>query len=443
VNSVIKPVAIIKGGAKVPHLKDTAESKGVLMPSPPLVIIPMQQHIGAPCKPTVKPGDQVLVGQVIGDTDAFVAAPIHSSVSGKVKSISTILMSNGSYCDAIHIENDGNDEHIKPSAPVEINSKSDFLSSVRDSGIVGIGGAGFPLHVKLSVKPDVKIDTLLINGAECEPYITSDYREIVENPERIIAGTELVMKHLNIPRAVIGIESNKPRGIEAIEKCLKERNSSADIDVMELMSSYPQGAEKVLIYSATGRNVPVGGLPSEIGCIVMNISTVSKLQHYMMTGIPLVEKRLTISGGAVDEPKNVVAPIGSTIKDILEFSGGLNSEPAKILFGGPMMGISQYSMDMPITKQNNAILALTEKQTLQRPEEPCIRCGRCVHTCPMSLMPMFIDRYARNGDAENLTKLGVTNCMECGSCAYVCPSNRNLVQYMKNAKIIQRKAVKK
>lgn len=442
-NSVIKPAAIIKGGTKVPHLKDTMAAKSLVMPSPPLVIIPMQQHIGAPCKPTVKPGDQVLVGQVIADTEAFVSAPIHSSVSGKVKSISPVLMSNGSNSDAIHIENDGRDEPIPNMGPIEISSKADFLSAVRASGLVGIGGAGFPLHVKLSVKDDVNIDTLVINGAECEPYITSDYREIVENPERIIAGTELVMKYLNIPRGVIGIESNKPNGIKVIAKCLKDRNSSADIDVMELPASYPQGAEKVLIYSATGRKVPPGGLPSAIGCIVMNVSTVSLLQHYLSTGIPLIKKRLTVSGGAIKEPKNVVVPIGSTIKDAVEFCGGFSSEPAKILFGGPMMGVAQYYTDMPIMKQNNAIIALTDEQTLQKTEEPCIRCGRCVYTCPMSLLPVFIDRYAKNGDADNLTRLNVSNCMECGSCAYVCPSNRPLVQYMKNGKAVQRQAVKK
>lgn len=442
-NRVIKPIAMSKGGAKVPHLKDTENSQSIVMPSPPLVVIPMQQHIGAPCKPTVKPGEQVLIGQVIGNTAAFVSAPIHSSVSGKVKSISPILMPGGTSCDAIHIESDGKDERISPLAAVTVSNKADFLSAVRSSGIVGIGGAGFPMHAKLAVKDDVKIEYLLINAAECEPYITSDYREIMEHTDSIISGTELVLKQLNIPKAIIGVESNKPEGIKLLERRLVERAGSADIDIMELPSSYPQGAEKILIYSATGRQVPMGGLPSEVGCIVMNVSSVSRLQQYMETGTPLINKRLTVSGGAVADPKNVVVPIGTAIKDVIDFCGGFREEPAKVLFGGPMMGMSQYTLDMPVMKQNNAIIAFTEEQAAARPEQPCIRCGRCVRACPLSLMPVFIDRYSHNGDAENLARLCASNCMECGSCAFVCPSNRHLVQYMKNAKVVMRKAVKK
>lgn len=442
-NNVIQPARKIKGGAKAPHFKRTAEMESVVMPAPEMVVIPMQQHIGAPCKPTVKAGDNVLVGQVIGDTDAFVSAPIHSSISGKVKSIGSILLSNGKKCDAIYIENDGKGEFFREIRPVEIKSKADLLAAARASGIVGIGGAGFPTHVKLAIKDDMNVDTLIINGAECEPYITSDYRESIESPERIIAGMEMVMKQLNISRGIVGIESNKPQGIAAIKKCL-EQNTSVDIDIIELPAMYPHGAEKMLIYAATGRQVPMGGLPSDIGCIVMNITSVSVLYHYISTGKPLFRKRLTVDGGAIKEPKNVFAPIGTRISDIVEFCGGFKGEPTKLLLGGPMMGISQYDLEMPITKQNNAIIALTEKETFVTLEQPCIRCGRCLCVCPMSLMPVTIERSAKIGDTAALKKLSVSNCMECGCCAFACPSMRPLTQYMKDAKnILMRKGTSK
>lgn len=442
-NHVIQPVARIRGGARAPHYKDTAEAASVVMPSPELVIIPMQQHIGAPCKPTVKPGDTVLAGQVIGDTDAFVSAPIHSSVSGKVKSIGPVQMSNGSKCDAVYIESDGEDNYIDAN-PVDVKNKSDLLAATRASGLVGIGGAGFPTHAKLAIKDNVKVDTLLINGAECEPYITSDYREIMEFPERIIAGTELVMEHLDIPRGIIGIESNKPKGVETLKKYLAEINPEGNIDIMELPAMYPHGAEKMLIYAATGRQVPVGGLPADIGCIVLNITSVAFIHRYVKTGLPLTQKRLTVSGGAIKEHKNVIAPIGSKVSDILGFCGGFTAEPTRLIFGGPMMGIAQYDTDMPITKQNNAIIGLTAAETITDPEQPCIRCGRCVDACPMSLLPVSIEWSLRSSNAEAIEKLNAVNCMECGCCAFACPSVRPLTQYMRDAKnLLKRKSVAK
>lgn len=437
--TLTKAIAKFKGGVKVPHNKNTAEFESVFMDPPKIVTIPMQQHIGGVCKPTVKKGDVVTVGQVIGDSDAFVSAPIHASVSGKVKGIKPVLMMNGQTCEAVHIASDGLPVEFPEPKPIEINSKEDLLKAARNSGIVGIGGAGFPLHVKLAVKDETPIDTLVINGAECEPFITSDYRESLEYPERIIAGMQVIMKHLNIPHGVIGIESNKPKGLKRLRDHLNElADLDPTIDVMEIPSLYPQGAEKMLVYATTGRKIPPGKLPSEVGCLITNISTISLLQRYIEIGMPLTHKRITVDGN-VAQPKNVVVPVGTPISDVIDYCGGLIDEPSKIILGGPMMGIAQFSLELPVTKQTNAITILSEAQRLPE-ESPCIRCGRCVEACPMSLLPVQIERCTLNKDVAGLKKLNVSACMECGCCAFVCPAGRRLVQAMKEAKRLEREA---
>lgn len=440
-STLTKAIAKFKGGVKVPHNKNTAEFESVFMEPPEIVTIPMQQHIGGVCKPIVKKGDVVTVGQVIADSEAFVSAPIHASVSGKVKGIKPILMSNGQTCEAVHIKSDEQPVEFPEPKPIEINSKEDLIKAARDSGIVGIGGAGFPMHVKLVVKEDAPIDTLVINGAECEPYITSDYRESLEYPERIIAGMQLIMKHLNIAHGVVGIESNKPKGLKKLRDHLEDlADQDPSIDVLEIPSLYPQGAEKMLVYATTGRKIPPGKLPSEVGCLIMNISTISLLQRYIEIGMPLTHKRITVDGN-IKHPQNVVVPVGTPIGDVIKFCGGLIDEPSKIILGGPMMGIAQFSQELPITKQTNAITILAKRQDL--PEEtPCIRCGRCVEACPMSLLPVQIERLTHNNDLEGLKKLNVSACMECGCCAYVCPAGRRLVQAMKRAKQVEREAAK-
>ncbi|MGO2638991.1 MAG: RnfABCDGE type electron transport complex subunit C, partial [Enterococcus viikkiensis] len=350
-DTLVKAIAKFKGGVKVPHNKNTAEYESVYMEPPEIVMIPMQQHIGGPCKPIVKKGDVVTVGQVIGDSEAFVSAPIHASVSGKVKGIKPVLLANGQTCEAIHLKSDGLPVEFPEPRPVEIHSKEELLKAARDSGLVGIGGAGFPMHVKLAAKEDTPIDTLVINGAECEPFITSDYRESLEYPDRIISGMQLVMKYLNIRHGVIGIERNKPKGLKRLRDHLNElAELDPTIDVMEIPSLYPQGAEKMLVYATTGRKIPPGKLPSEVGCLIMNISTISLLQRYIEIGMPLTHKRITIDGN-VAQPKNVVVPIGTPIGEVIDYCGGLVDEPSKIILGGPMMGIAQFSMDLPITKQ--------------------------------------------------------------------------------------------
>ncbi|AXG38733.1 electron transport complex subunit RsxC [Enterococcus gilvus] len=439
--ALTKAIATFEGGVKVPHNKHTAEFESVFMTPPKLVTLPMQQHIGGRCTPLVKKGDSVTVGQKIADSEAFVSAPIHASVSGKVKGIKPVLMANGQMCDAIHIASDGLPVVFPDPQPVAIDSKEALLKAARDSGVVGIGGAGFPLHVKLAVKDDTPIDTLVINGAECEPFITSDYRESLEYPERIIAGMQMVMKHLKITRGVVGIESNKPKGLKRLRDHLNElADRDPAITVMEIPSLYPQGAEKMLVYATTGRKIPPGKLPSEVGCLILNISTISLLQRYVETGMPLTHKRITVDGN-VPEPKNIVVPVGTPMGEVIACCGGLIDEPSKVILGGPMMGVAQFSVELPITKQTNAITILSQSERLPE-ESPCIRCGRCVEACPMSLLPVQIERCTRNKDVSGLKKLKVSACMECGCCAFVCPAGRRLVQTMKQGKQLEREAAK-
>jgi electron transport complex protein RnfC len=387
----------------------------------------MSMHMGAPCTPLVKVKDPVFVGQKIGDTDAFMSAPIHSSVSGTVKAISDYLMANGRTCKMVEIETDGNqtvDESVKP---ITLTDKTSFLKSVRESGAVGLGGAGFPTHIKLN--PKTPVDTLVVNGAECEPYITTDNRLMLDNPESILGGIKMVMKVCGIQKAVIGIEDNKP---QAISKLKELTQGLEEIEVRALPSTYPQGAEKVLIYNTTGRIVAEGELPSDQGVIVMNVSTASFLHRYFQTGMPLVEKTLTIDGSAVGKPCNVTVPIGTPIREILEYANTNIDSINKVIMGGPMMGMSVYSLDSPIIKMNNAILALNDY--VPPVTTACIKCGRCIKACPFNLMPREMELAYKSKDVALLQKLKVNLCMNCGSCTYVCPAKRPLAETHQLAK---------
>ena len=432
---ILRPVKKIRGGVKPPHLKNTAETVSVTMPSPSIVTILMLQHIGVPCEPIVAKGDKVFVGTKIGDSEKYVSAPIHSSVSGTVSAIGETLLVSGQKCKTVIIESDGLNTPDPSLAPVSVNTPEELIKAARDCGLVGLGGAGFPASVKLTKKQDADIDTLIINGAECEPYITVDYRECLENTEDILEGIYLVKKILGLKKVVIAIEKNKPKAIEKLYgiACDKRDNENS-VSLMELPSSYPQGAEKVIIYSATGRKLPMGKLPSDVGCIVMNITSISTLYKYIKTGMPLVSKRLTVDGDAICEPKNVIVPIGTTIQEVIDFCGGFKETPIKVLMGGPMMGLAVDNLNVPIIKQNNAITALTEKTARSLEETPCIRCGKCASACPMGLFPLEVAAVMKTGDNENLLPLNVGYCMECGSCAYVCPANRPLTQVMRIAK---------
>ncbi|MCL2856590.1 MAG: electron transport complex subunit RsxC [Oscillospiraceae bacterium] len=439
--SGIRKLAVkIRGGAKVSHHKSTAESESVKMPAPPLVILPMQQHIGAPCQPAVKVGDNVAVGQVVGKCDAFISAPIHATVSGTVKAISPCKFADGIEVDAIYIESDGkNILHSGIKRP-DVKSLEDFLQAVQQSGIVGMGGAGFPLHAKLALKGNARVDTLVINAAECEPYITSDYREIMENYTDILAGIEWVMKYIGMDNCIIGIEDNKPSAIALLASEIVKQGMHRRVSVTELPSRYPYGAERMIVQAATGRTIPLGGLPSDVGVSVLNVSTISALNRYLDTGMPLIQKRITVDGGAIANPQNVIVPIGTPIRDIVSFCGGYVEEPEKVITGGPMMGIAQHNDEAPILKRYNAILCISAKETFTPEAKPCIRCGRCVETCPMNLTPINIERYTERGNTNMLKRFNVSGCIECGSCAYVCPVKRPLVQHMRDGKQVERRA---
>lgn len=428
-----------RGGVKVAHHKNTAEMAIERMPVPKKVILPMQQHIGVPCTPTVKVGDTVAVGQKIGDSDKFISAPIHASVSGTVTAVGDVKLANGIITKGVTIESDGEMRLYEGIKPPVVTNKAELCAAVRESGLVGLGGAGFPTHVKLNIPEDKDIDTLIINAAECEPYITVDYRECIENAEDILKGVEILKDILGFKQVIIAIEDNKPKVFEIMKEIADRDNDKDDaIKLMTLRSRYPQGAEKMMVLSATGRKVPPGKLPSDVGCVVMNVTSTAFIARYLETGKPLVSRSITVDGSAIAEPKNIRVPIGTNIQDIIDFCGGFKSEPRKLIFGGPMMGLAICGTEAPICKQNNAILAFDERKDLLKKERACIRCGRCVDVCPMSLTPTLIERFSRVKDAEKLKAINVNTCMECGSCAYACPSGRPLVQYIRLAKQVLR-----
>ena len=420
-------------GVKVPHSKNTAEMETVKMPVPDKVVIPMKQHMGRECTPTVKLTDLVKVGQIIGDTDAFIGAPIHSSVSGKVTKINEIIGTDGNPIKAVEITTDKLQEIDESVKVPEVTDLQSFAAAIRASGLVGLGGAGFPTHVKLMPKNLDEVTTLLVNGAECEPYITADNRAMLEDTDDIVEGIKLVKKYMNLSTVIIGIEDNKPQAIAKLQAAVADIEGAS---VKALKAQYPQGGEKVLIYECTGKIVPEGKLPSDVGCVVMNVSSIAFVAKYMRTGMPLITKRLTVDGDAIAEPKNVEVAIGTSFSDVIDFCGGFKTEPKKIIMGGPMMGFAVPTINYPVLKNNNAILAFSAAKTAEaeKPETPCIRCARCVNACPFSLMPAAIEKAYKAGNVDALKALKVNLCMECGCCAYVCPAKRNLVSVNRLAK---------
>ena len=419
-------------GVHVPHRKNTADKSAVRMESPKTVTIPVSMHRGVPATPIVAVGDIVKVGTKIAEESGAISSPVFSSVSGKVVKISDILLSNGSTAPAITIESDNEMSVDESVAPPTVNSREELIEAVRKSGIVGLGGAGFPTYIKLNVDPS-RIEELIINGAECEPYITSDTLTMIDRVEDMEYALEALKLHLGIKRIIMGVESNKKRAIAQM-KMLSDKVEGLEVKV--LPSVYPQGGEKVLVYHLTKKIIPVGKLPIDVGCIVLNCTTLASIGSYLKTGMPLVEKCVTVDGGAVCEPKNVIVPIGTSVSDVFEYCGGFKSEPAKILYGGPMMGIAVPDTSAPVIKNTNAIIALTEKEAKLPKTTACISCGSCTNACPFGLAPAAILAAYKKKDTERLEELSVNACMECGCCSFICPANRPLVQTNKLAKIL-------
>lgn len=424
-------------GVRVPRRKHTSGCETRVLPAGERVMIPLAMHIGAPAVPVVEKGQQVFVGTLIGKAASFVSANIHSSVSGVVEGIDKILFPDGEYKDIVIIKNDGEDRPDPSIQPPVVNNREDFVAAVAASGLVGLGGAGFPTHVKLTPPKGAVIDTLIINAAECEPYITSDYREMIEYPDSVVNGLVNTMNYMGISRAVIGIEGDKP---EAIRIMSEKTASIAGVTVKKLRSRYPQGAEKMLIANTVKRAVPIGKLPSDVGCIVLNVGSLSFIDKYLKTGMPLVRRRLTVDGSAVKNPGNYNVPVGIKIKDLIENCGGYVGECRELLMGGPMMGTALYTDDFPVLKNNNGILALTRQEMCELPINPCIHCGRCAEHCPMNLSPVDIALAFDHGELDEAKKLNVMACIECGCCTFVCPAKRPLTQRMKMTKISIRKA---
>ncbi|MEG0877626.1 MAG: electron transport complex subunit RsxC [Oscillospiraceae bacterium] len=422
-------------GANVPHEKGTAAKATVQLVCPSEVLIAMQQHIGAPAIPCVKKGDTVYVGTLIGKANGFVSANIHSSVSGTVSEITELLFSNGANVQAVRICADGEQQPDPAIHAPEVIDHASFVSAVCESGLVGLGGAGFPTHVKLSPKNLDDVNTLVINGAECEPFITADSREFLENSSTIMSGILAVKQYLDIKKVIIAIERNKP---EAIDLMCSLAKGDTNISVKPLATKYPQGAEKILIEKTTGREVPRGKLPSDVGVLVLNVTTVSAIGKYLNTGMPIVQKRITVDGDAVKTPKNVMVPIGTSLESVIKFCGGYTKEPAKIITGGPMMGVSVVDTSFPILKQNNAILVFGEKSAKLPEPGPCIRCGRCINACPLGLSPVELATAFSHKDAASLKKLQIDLCMGCGTCSYVCPAKRPVTQNMNLAKAFEK-----
>lgn len=419
-------------GVKVPHRKGTKAQHASRMDIPKTVTVPMSMHIGKPAIPTVKVGDLVKVGTKIGKADGYVSADVFASVSGKVVKLVDYLMYNGGTTEAVVIESDGEMTVDESVVPPTVNNREELANAIKAAGIVGLGGAGFPTHVKLNVEPE-RIDYLIINGAECEPYVTSDTVTMLTRTDDMAVALKALNRYLGIKQVIIGVEQNNKQAVASM-KTLAESFDDFSVRVQALPPVYPQGGEKVLVYHTTGRKIAANTLPIDVGCIVLNCTTVAEIGNYLRTGMPLVSKCVTVDGGAVKQPQNVIVPIGTALCDLFDYCGGLTVEPAKIVYGGPMMGITVPSTDRPILKNTNAVLALTAKEAKLPKTTACIRCGACVNTCPFGLAPVSIAQAYAKKDVESLQQLSVLSCMECGCCSFVCPANRPLVQMNKLSK---------
>ena len=425
-----------KGGVHPNDGKSLAKDQPIkeLLPVGDLVY-PLSQHIGAPANPVVAVGDRVLKGQKIAEAGGFVSAPIYASVSGTVKAIEPHFNATGSKVNCIVVENDGAYEEAKhlPAKSLEELSKEEILERIGEAGIVGMGGAGFPTRVKLSPKEPEKIDYVIANCAECEPYITADYRRMLENTEDLVNGMRVVLKLFDNAKGIFGVEDNKKDCIAALREAVKDEPR---MEVMELQTKYPQGGERQLIYATTKRAINSKMLPADAGCVVDNVETMIGISNAVLRGIPSMERVVTVSGDAVAQPSNFKVLFGTNQQELVDAAGGFTSEPEKIISGGPMMGFSMFTLDTPITKTTSSILGFKEDIVSKQQTSACINCGRCVDACPIRLIPSRLADHAEHHAEEAFVKLEGLECIECGSCSYVCPARRQLKQSIGSMKKI-------
>lgn len=433
-------LATFIGGIHPYEGKELSEDKPIKVLEPlqgEVMVYPLSQHIGAPAKPLVAKGDHVLKGQIIAEAGGFISANVLSSVSGTVKGIESKRVANGAMVQSILVENDGKEEAIEgfgTDRDATKLSKEEIRKIVKDAGIVGLGGAGFPTHVKLTPKDEAAIDHVIVNGAECEPYLTSDYRMMMERPEQIIGGLKVMLQLFDNAKGIIGIENNKPEAIKKLTEMVKDEPR---IEVCPLLTKYPQGGERTLIYAVTGREINSSMLPADAGCIVDNIDTVASIYNAVCKSTPLIRKIITVTGDAVAEPQNFEVRLGTNYQRLVEAAGGFKQEPEKIISGGPMMGQALFSLDFPVAKTSSALTTFTKDQVAAMEPSPCIRCGRCVGVCPEHLVPPLMMKASLNHDLEKFQSLNGMECVECGCCAYTCPARRPLTQAFKE----MRKAV--
>lgn len=417
-----------KGGIHPNDGKELAKDKAIVEIRPKGdLVYPVSQHIGAPAKPVVAVGDRVLKGQMIAEAGGFVSAPIFASVSGTVKAIGPHLNPTGGTVNSIVVENDGEYEEVEYPAvkPLEELSKEEILEMIGNAGIVGMGGAGFPTRVKLSPKEPDKIDYVIANCAECEPYITADYRAMLEMPEKLVGGMRVILRLFDHAKGIFGVEDNKPDCIAKLKELTKDEPR---MEVLALKTKYPQGGERQLIYATTGRAIHSAMLPADAGCVVDNVATVISIYQAVVEGKPSMERIVTVSGDAVNEPGNFKVPFGINHQELVEAAGGFKTEPEKLISGGPMMGFAMFSLDVPVTKTSSSILGFTKDEVAKFEPTACINCGRCVDACPSRLIPSRLADYAEHQNEEAFTKYEGLECMECGSCSFVCPAKRPLKQ---------------
>ena len=438
----MKRLFSFRGGVHPPYFKELTSGQPLGKASlPKKVVIPLSQHTGKPAKPIVKAGDEVKTGQLIGESDGFISLPVHSSLSGKVMDIKPWPHPSGHTMPSVIIESDGRDEWVSDLTAHEDYfrlSPEELREIVKNAGIAGLGGAAFPTHVKLTPPENCEIDTVILNGCECEPYLTCDHKLMLEYSREILEGLRIIMQTVDADRGILGVEANKT---DAISLLARELRREPGIELAVLKVKYPQGAEKHLIDAVLKRRVPPGKLPLDVGVVVDNVGTALAIRQAVKRGIPLIERVVTVTGSGIKQPQNLWVRLGTLFADVISHCGGLLGNPEKIIAGGPMMGIAQYTLDVPLIKGTSGILILSEAEIF--PEGDCIRCGKCIDVCPVNLMPTVIAQHVKQEDWVSTGRYSPFDCMECGACAYVCPAKIPLVQYIKWGKEEVRRAIKR